>query len=58
MTPSYIDRSRDVFGIEFPDFQSTHKTILGEGPFEADDPAKTKVPKVDCATRQAEPATQ
>jgi len=35
MTPAYIDRSRDVFGIEFLDFQLTHKTILGDDPFAA-----------------------
>ncbi len=33
MTPSYIERSRDVFGVEFLDFQLTHETILGEDPF-------------------------
>jgi len=33
MTPSYIERSRDVFGIEFLDFQLTHQTIFGEDPF-------------------------
>ncbi len=33
MTPSYIERSRDVFGIEFLDFQLTHETIWGEDPF-------------------------
>ncbi len=35
MTPSYIERSRDVFGVEFLDFQLTHKTILGDDPFAA-----------------------
>lgn len=34
MTADYIERSRDVFGIEFLDFQLTHKTILGADPFE------------------------
>jgi hypothetical protein len=34
MTPEYIERSRDVFGIEFLDFQLTHQTILGGDPFE------------------------
>ncbi len=33
MTPDYIERSRDVFGIEFLDFQLTHQTILGSDPF-------------------------
>jgi hypothetical protein len=35
MTASYIDRSRDVFGVEFLDFQLVHETILGEDPFAA-----------------------
>ena len=30
MTPACIDRSRDVFGIEFLDFQLRHETIVGE----------------------------
>ncbi|HUV41781.1 MAG TPA: hypothetical protein VMW23_08345 [Sedimentisphaerales bacterium] len=34
MTGSYIQRSRDVFGIEFLDFQLLHETILGDDPFE------------------------
>jgi hypothetical protein len=33
MTTSYIARSRDVFGVEFLDFQLTHATILGADPF-------------------------
>ena len=33
MTKSYIERSRDVFGIEFLDLQLTHLTVLGEDPF-------------------------
>jgi hypothetical protein len=33
MTEDYIRRSCDVFGIEFLDFQLTHKTILGTDPF-------------------------
>jgi len=33
MTSSYIERSLDVFGIEFLDFQQTHKTIFGNDPF-------------------------
>ena len=33
MTPSYIERSLDAFGIEFLDFQLTHRTILGSDPF-------------------------
>ena len=34
MTESYIERSRDVFGIEFLDFQLTHETIFGSDPLE------------------------
>lgn len=34
MTPTYIERSRDVFGIELLDLQLTHQTILGDDPFE------------------------
>ena len=34
MTETYIQRSRDVFGIEFLDLQLTHRTVLGEDPFE------------------------
>jgi hypothetical protein len=33
VTPAYIERSRDVFGVEFLDFQLTHETILGDDPF-------------------------
>lgn len=33
MTPGYIERSLDVFGVEFLDFQLTHQTILGTDPF-------------------------
>jgi hypothetical protein len=33
MTSSYIERSRDVFGVEFLDFQLTHQTILGQDLF-------------------------
>ena len=33
VTPFYIERSRDVFGVEFLDFQLIHETILGEDPF-------------------------
>ncbi len=33
MTSSYIERSRDVFGVEFLDFQLTHQTVLGDDPF-------------------------
>jgi len=32
MTRAYIERSRDVFGIEFLDFQLIHKTIFGSDP--------------------------
>ncbi len=35
MTESYIEQSRDVFGVEFLDFQLTHRTILGDDPFAA-----------------------
>ena len=33
MTPAYIERSIDVFGIEFLDFQLAHQTIFGSDPF-------------------------
>ncbi len=33
VTPFYIERSRDVFGVEFLDFQLVHETIVGEDPF-------------------------
>jgi len=33
MTQSYIERSRDVFGVEFLDFQLAHETIMGDDPF-------------------------
>jgi len=33
MTPAYIDRSRDVFGVEWLDFQRTHHTVVGPDPF-------------------------
>lgn len=33
MTLSYIERSSDVFGMEFLDFQLSHQTVLGEDPF-------------------------
>ena len=33
MTPFYIERSCDVFGVEFLDFQLVHETILGADPF-------------------------
>jgi hypothetical protein len=33
MTQFYIERSRDVFGIEFLDFQLAHETIVGNDPF-------------------------
>jgi len=33
MTAPCIARSRDVFGVEFLDFQLTHETILGDDPF-------------------------
>lgn len=43
MTPAYIGRSRDVFGIEFLDFQLTHRTVLGDDPFADLTFAKTDV---------------
>jgi hypothetical protein len=33
MMAAYIERSCDVFGIEFLDFQLIHQTILGDDPF-------------------------
>ena len=33
VTSSYIERSRDVFGVEFLDFQLVHETIFGDDPF-------------------------
>jgi hypothetical protein len=42
MTTDYIERSRDVFGIELLDLQLNHKTILGEDPF-----AELKFSKTD-----------
>jgi len=33
MTQSYIERSCDVFGVEFLDFQLAHETIIGDDPF-------------------------
>lgn len=35
MTSEYIESSKDVFGIEFLDFQLNHKTIYGSDPFES-----------------------
>lgn len=35
MTAAYIEQSRDVFGVEFLDFQLTHETLLGDDPFAA-----------------------
>ncbi len=43
MTQAYIDRSRDVFGVEFLDFQLTHRTVLGEDPFASLTFSKTDV---------------
>ncbi len=43
MTPSYIERSLDVFGVEFLDFQLTNQTILGSDPFASLRPAKKDV---------------
>jgi len=33
MTHSYIERSQDVFGVEFLDFQLAHETVIGNDPF-------------------------
>jgi len=33
MTTDYIERSRDVFGVELLDFQLSGQTILGDNPF-------------------------
>ena len=35
MTEKYIERSSDVFGIEFLDLKLTHETISGSDPFES-----------------------
>lgn len=35
MTPAYIERSRDVFGVELLDFQLSGQTVLGDDPFKA-----------------------
>jgi hypothetical protein len=35
MTTAYIERSRDVFGVELLDFQLTHRTVAGDDPFAA-----------------------
>jgi hypothetical protein len=43
MTPTYIERSLDVFGVELLDFQLTHQTILGNDPFASLRPAKKDV---------------
>lgn len=42
MTADYIQRSRDVFGVEFLDLRLTHRTILGTDPF-----AKLRIRKKD-----------
>jgi hypothetical protein len=42
MTADYIQRSRDVFGVEFLDLRLTHRTVLGDDPF-----AKLRVRKRD-----------
>lgn len=34
MTPAYIQRSCDVFAVEWLDFQQFHRTVLGPDPFE------------------------
>jgi len=33
MTQSYIEQSKDVFGVEFLDFQLAHETVMGNDPF-------------------------
>jgi hypothetical protein len=33
MTLTYLERSRDVFGVELLDFQLTHRTVFGDDPF-------------------------
>ena len=43
MTSDYIERSRDVFGIEFLDFQLTHETVFGSDPFASLGFSKTDV---------------
>jgi hypothetical protein len=43
LTPFYIERSCDVFGVEFLDFQLVHETVLGEDPFAAMQFEKPKV---------------
>lgn len=43
MTATYMERSRDVFGIEWLDFQLTHQTVLGDDPFADLTFAKTDV---------------
>ena len=35
MTPSYIERSCDVFAVEWLDFQKFHQTVHGADPFES-----------------------
>jgi hypothetical protein len=35
MTQSYIERSQDVFGVEFLDFQLAHETVMGDDPFDS-----------------------
>jgi len=34
MTPEYIERSVDVFGVELLDFQLNHLTVVGDDPFD------------------------
>lgn len=43
MTPEYIERSRDVFGIELLSFQLTHETIFGQDLFDGLDFVKSDV---------------
>ncbi|OHB59272.1 MAG: hypothetical protein A2167_05560 [Planctomycetes bacterium RBG_13_46_10] len=43
MTLAYIERSLDVFGVEFLDFQLIHQTILGSDPFVLLNPKKDDV---------------
>jgi len=43
MTQAYIERSLDVFGVEFLDFKLTHQTVLGDDPFASLNLAKKDV---------------
>jgi len=43
MTKAYIERSLDVFGVEFYNFQLVHETVYGEDPFAGLEFAKADV---------------